>query len=75
MLLNFSKPYMGSLESPCIKVIPPPPTTTTTGVTSRPAGLRPQVKRGAMNGEKLFVVAKPVFLPFLFLFDHFPLSP
>ncbi len=49
MLLNFSKPYMGSLESPCIKVIPPPPTTTTTttttGVTSRPAGLRPQVKR------------------------------
>ncbi len=22
MLLNFSKPYMGSLESPCIKVIP-----------------------------------------------------
>ncbi len=45
----FSKPYMVSLESPCIKVIPPPPTTTTTTTTttrvaSRPAGLRPQVK-------------------------------
>ena len=34
----------GLWESPCIKVIPPP-TTTTTWVTSRPAGLRPQVKK------------------------------
>ncbi len=36
LLLIFSKP--------CIKVIPPPTTATTTGITSRPAGLRPQEK-------------------------------
>ncbi len=40
--------FHGLWESPCIKVIPPTTTTTTTTtrVTSRPAGLRPQVKKG-----------------------------
>ena len=52
LLSIFYRPDMGSLKSPCIKVIPPP--TTTTRVTSKPAGLRPQVKRWAWGIHQKF---------------------
>ncbi len=52
--MSFSKPYMGFLKCPFIKVIPPP-TTTTTRVTSRPAGLQPQKKQEKLLRSRMYV--------------------
>ena len=64
LLLIFSKPYMGSLKRPCIKVtvFPPPTTTTTTRVTSRPASLRPQVKRRKRGRKGTFIQGNTPFI-------------
>ncbi len=52
--LIFSKPYMVSWRAHVYKLFPSPTTaatTTTTRGTNRPAGLRPQVKRGGEDSK------------------------
>ncbi len=48
--------YMVSGRAHVYKFPPPSPTTTTTGVTSWPAGLRPQVKIENFHASKYVTV-------------------